>query len=135
MSQTNLSVFSMKTYVNQLHKLKRTRTFLDQADKFKWFFFFSYLVLQVIHVAIVCAGFKETRRVVTLIKSILFYRKQPLHFHFVSDTPGRLVLETLFNTWKLQKGLFVVDVIIIIIYSFLVIKMQTSVLLYPPQYI
>ena len=59
---------------------------------------------QVIHVAIVCAGYKETRRVVTLIKSILFYRKQPLHFHFVSDEPGQHVLKVLFETWKLQKG-------------------------------
>lgn len=58
---------------------------------------------QLIHVAIVCAGYKETRRVVTLMKSILFYRKQPLHFHFVSDQPGRHVLKVLFDTWKLQK--------------------------------
>eukprot|EP00795_Rhopilema_esculentum_P011669 gene11669-21919_t len=60
---------------------------------------------QVLHVAIVCAGFKDSRRVVTLIKSMLFYRHQPLHFHFISDFSARLVLETLFESWKLQQVL------------------------------
>lgn len=58
---------------------------------------------QLLHIAIVCAGYKETRRVVTLIKSILFYRQHPLHFHFISDSAGRHVLQVLFKTWKLQK--------------------------------
>lgn len=60
---------------------------------------------QVLHIAIVCAGFKDSQRVVTLIKSILFYRKHPLHFHFVSDIPAQLVLKTLFETWRLQQVL------------------------------
>ena len=67
-------------------------------------YWFSF-VLQVLHVAIVCAGFKDSRRVVTLIKSMLFYRRQPLHFHFISDEAAHLVLKTLFETWKLQQGI------------------------------
>ena len=66
----------------------------------------SIFLFQVIHVAIVCAGHNSTRDVVTLIKSVLFYRKNPLHFHFISDNMAKLILETLFNTWNLNGGNF-----------------------------
>ena len=55
----------------------------------------------VIDIAIVCAGHSAARDVVTLIKSILFYRRNPLHFHFVSDGTAQHILNTIFNTWKL----------------------------------
>ena len=55
---------------------------------------------EVIHVAIVCAGYNATRSVVTVIKSILFYRKNPLSFYFISDEVGRKVLRNLFDTWQ-----------------------------------
>ncbi|KAG8188320.1 hypothetical protein JTE90_008960 [Oedothorax gibbosus] len=55
---------------------------------------------EVIHVAIVCAGYNSSRSVVTLIKSILFYRKNPLHFHFVADSVAQLILQTLVSTWN-----------------------------------
>lgn len=58
---------------------------------------------EVIHVAIVCAGYNSTRSVVTLIKSILFYRKNPLHFHFISDSVAQLILQTLFRTWLVPE--------------------------------
>lgn len=54
---------------------------------------------EVVHVAIVCAGYNSSRSVVTLVKSILFYRRNPLHLHFVSDAIAQLILQTLFNTW------------------------------------
>jgi hypothetical protein len=54
---------------------------------------------QVIEVAIVCAKFNSTRDVITLIKSILFYRKNPLHFHFISDPTAQHILQTVFSTW------------------------------------
>ena len=58
----------------------------------------------MLHIAIVCAGYKETKRVATLVKSILIYRQHPLTFHFISDIAGRHVLSVLFKTWKLQQG-------------------------------
>ncbi|ELT91285.1 hypothetical protein CAPTEDRAFT_168890 [Capitella teleta] len=54
---------------------------------------------EVIHVAIVCAQYNSSRDVVTLVKSILFYGKHPLHFHFISDTIAQRILETVFRTW------------------------------------
>ncbi|KAL5007500.1 hypothetical protein ScPMuIL_016306 [Solemya velum] len=54
---------------------------------------------EVIQVAIVCAGNNSTRDVITLIKSILFYRKNPLHFHFISDTIAEKILQKVFQTW------------------------------------
>ncbi|XP_004627347.1 LARGE xylosyl- and glucuronyltransferase 2 [Octodon degus] len=54
---------------------------------------------QLLHVAIVCAGLNSSREVVTLVKSMLFYRKNPLHLHLVTDSVARGILETLFRTW------------------------------------
>lgn len=58
---------------------------------------------EVIHVAIVCAGYNSTRTVVTLVKSILFYRRHPVHFHFVTDTPSKNIMDNLFRTWMLPQ--------------------------------
>eukprot|EP00096_Caligus_rogercresseyi_P012646 TRINITY_DN5364_c0_g1_i1.p1 TRINITY_DN5364_c0_g1~~TRINITY_DN5364_c0_g1_i1.p1 ORF type:complete len:743 (+),score=142.12 TRINITY_DN5364_c0_g1_i1:258-2231(+) len=57
----------------------------------------------VLHVGIVVAGYNSSRSVVTLLKSILFYRKHPLHFHFLTDPPTRRVLHTLFHSWKIYQ--------------------------------
>ncbi|XP_036282328.1 LARGE xylosyl- and glucuronyltransferase 2 isoform X7 [Pipistrellus kuhlii] len=54
---------------------------------------------ELLHVAIVCAGHKTSRDVITLVKSLLFYRKNPLHLHLVTDAVARNILETLFHTW------------------------------------
>lgn len=58
---------------------------------------------EVIHVAVVCGGHNATRDVVTLLKSILFYRRNPLHFHFISDNKAHIILEKLFKTWTLNE--------------------------------
>ncbi|XP_047371800.1 xylosyl- and glucuronyltransferase LARGE2 isoform X4 [Sciurus carolinensis] len=54
---------------------------------------------ELLHVAIVCAGYNSSREVITLVKSMLFYRRNPLHLHLVTDTVARNILETLFRTW------------------------------------
>lgn len=56
----------------------------------------------VVHVAMVVAGYTTCRTAVTLIKSILFHRHSPLHFHFVSDHTARHTLKVLFETWQLR---------------------------------
>ena len=56
-----------------------------------------------IQVAIVCAGPDASRTVVTLVKSILFYRRNPVHFHFISDSKARDILATLFSTWRIPE--------------------------------
>lgn len=58
---------------------------------------------EVIHVAIVCAGHNSTRDVVTLIKSVLFYRRNPLHVHFISDPIAHVILSKLFETWNVAE--------------------------------
>ena len=58
---------------------------------------------QVIQVAIVCAGADASRTVVTMIKSILFYRHNPIHFHFISDKEARSILSLLFETWSIPQ--------------------------------
>ncbi|XP_053416367.1 xylosyl- and glucuronyltransferase LARGE2 isoform X2 [Nycticebus coucang] len=54
---------------------------------------------ELLHVAIVCAGHNSSRDLITLVKSILFYRKNPLHLHLVTNAVARNILETLFHTW------------------------------------
>ena len=61
---------------------------------------------ETIHVAIVCAGSNASRTVVTLVKSILFYRRNPIHFHFLSDLTARTILTRLAATWKLPQVTF-----------------------------
>jgi glycosyltransferase-like protein LARGE len=61
-------------------------------------------ILQVIHVATVCAGHNATRDIVTLLKSVLFYRKNPLHFHFIVDKAAQIILDALFKTWHLNES-------------------------------
>ncbi|XP_020899478.1 LARGE xylosyl- and glucuronyltransferase 2 [Exaiptasia diaphana] len=77
--------------MNQVHKVNKTScsdaTSISQCE--------------MIHIAVVCAGHDTTRQAITLIKSIIFYRRNPLHFHFLSDTVSELILSTLFKTWQL----------------------------------
>lgn len=54
-----------------------------------------------VHVAIVCAGINASRAVVTLVKSILFHRRHPVTFHFISDPAARRTLAHLAATWRL----------------------------------
>ena len=56
-----------------------------------------------IQICMVIAGSNSTRIAVTLLKSILFYRRHLIHLHFLTDEPTKTVLETLFNTWKLPQ--------------------------------
>uniref|UniRef100_A0AAR2LC36 LARGE xylosyl- and glucuronyltransferase 1 n=1 Tax=Pygocentrus nattereri TaxID=42514 RepID=A0AAR2LC36_PYGNA len=54
---------------------------------------------ETIHMAIVCAGYNASRDVVTLVKSVLFHRRNPLHFHFITDSIAQQILASLFRTW------------------------------------
>ncbi|XP_037086454.1 LARGE xylosyl- and glucuronyltransferase 1-like [Pollicipes pollicipes] len=56
-----------------------------------------------VSVVIVCAGYNSTRSVVTLIKSLLFYRRHPLHFYFLVDEVAEQVLSHLFHTWGVPQ--------------------------------
>lgn len=58
---------------------------------------------ELLHVAIVCAGYNASRDVVTLVKSILFHRKNPLHFHLITDSVARQILQTLFQSWMVPS--------------------------------
>eukprot|EP00095_Tigriopus_kingsejongensis_P005592 snap_masked-scaffold12_size759060-processed-gene-6.2 protein:Tk05592 transcript:snap_masked-scaffold12_size759060-processed-gene-6.2-mRNA-1 annotation:"glycosyltransferase-like protein large2" len=58
---------------------------------------------ETLQIAIVCSGHQTTRSVVTLLKSILFFRKHPIHFHFVTNNTTQPMLHTLFQTWDLPQ--------------------------------
>nr|CAB3251538.1 glycosyltransferase-like protein LARGE2 [Phallusia mammillata] len=56
-----------------------------------------------IQVAMVCVGFSTNRQMVTLIKSILHYRKHHLHFHIFVNQQSKTVLGTMFRTWNVPN--------------------------------
>ncbi|XP_063325901.1 xylosyl- and glucuronyltransferase LARGE2s [Pelmatolapia mariae] len=58
---------------------------------------------ELIHVACVCAGHNASRDVVTLVKSVLFHRRNPLHFHFITDTVANRILSSLFRSWMVPS--------------------------------
>ncbi|XP_075871060.1 xylosyl- and glucuronyltransferase LARGE2s [Nelusetta ayraudi] len=58
---------------------------------------------ELIHVACVCAGYNASRDVVTLVKSVLFHRRNPLHFHFITDAVARRILGALFQSWMVPS--------------------------------
>uniref|UniRef100_A0AAX7UV51 LARGE xylosyl- and glucuronyltransferase 2 n=1 Tax=Astatotilapia calliptera TaxID=8154 RepID=A0AAX7UV51_ASTCA len=58
---------------------------------------------RLIHVACVCAGHNASRDVVTLVKSVLFHRRNPLHFHFITDTVANRILSSLFQSWMVPS--------------------------------
>ena len=58
---------------------------------------------QAVQVALVCAGAEASRTVITLIKSILFYRRSPVHLHFISDSVARKILGHLFESWRIPQ--------------------------------
>ncbi|XP_057340323.1 xylosyl- and glucuronyltransferase LARGE1-like [Microplitis mediator] len=54
-----------------------------------------------IEIAMVCAGYNSTQSLITVIKSLLFYRTKPLRFHFIVDEISNRTLTVLFKTWNL----------------------------------
>lgn len=69
-------------------------------------FYIFKVKCDTVHVAMVCAGYNSTFALVTVAKSILFYRTNPLHFHLLVDEIARKTLSTLFRTWDLPHGLY-----------------------------
>ncbi|KAK6294804.1 hypothetical protein J4Q44_G00356340 [Coregonus suidteri] len=63
----------------------------------------TVLKCELIHVACVCAGHNASRDVVTLVKSILFHRRNPLHFHFITDAVANQILSSLFQSWMVPS--------------------------------
>lgn len=59
---------------------------------------------EVIHVGLVCSGYRSNLYVHVLAKSIFFYRNNPLHFHIVVNKVSEKVLKTLFDTWAVPQG-------------------------------
>ncbi|XP_061885639.1 xylosyl- and glucuronyltransferase LARGE2s isoform X2 [Entelurus aequoreus] len=57
----------------------------------------------MIHIACVCAGHNASRDVVTLVKSVLFHRRNPLHFHFITDAVANQILSSLFQSWMVPS--------------------------------
>lgn len=59
---------------------------------------------EVIHVGLVCSGYKTVLFLHVMLKSIFFYRHNPIHFHIISNKVSENILRTLFDTWAVPLG-------------------------------
>lgn len=58
-------------------------------------------ICEVVHLALVVSGSATVRRLMVVVKSILFHRRNPIHLHFLSDTKTEQSLAMIFQTWQL----------------------------------
>ncbi|KAG4072697.1 hypothetical protein HA402_001809 [Bradysia odoriphaga] len=63
----------------------------------------TYNNCTVVHIASVCAGTNSTRSLLQMVKSILYYRSSPLHFHILTDVGTEEHLKNSFQKWNLPK--------------------------------
>lgn len=63
---------------------------------------------EVIHIGFVCTGHKPVLYLMTTLKSLFFYRTNPLHFHIMVNKFSNNTLQTLFDTWDVPDGNFYV---------------------------
>lgn len=53
-----------------------------------------------IHTVMIVGGYNASRESVITIKSVLIYRHDAIHFHFIVDDKARQVLEAVMTTWQ-----------------------------------
>lgn len=61
---------------------------------------------EVIHIGSVCSGFSATLHFHTLLKSLYFYRVNPIHFHIITNKVSENILRTLFDSWDVPQGMY-----------------------------
>ena len=75
-----------------LHLLEESKGILNTPENFE------SRKYETIHVAIMINNTKQSAMV---LKSVLFYRHSPIHFHFITNSADQKVLETMLSTWQL----------------------------------
>ena len=65
---------------------------------------FNFLPFQKKHLVLQCTGADYTRESIFLLKTILHFRKSPLHLHILADAIGNSTVSLLLDTWQLPAG-------------------------------
>lgn len=60
---------------------------------------------EVIHIGSVCSGSTSILNYHTLLKSLHFYRINPIHFHIITNNASEYILRTLFDSWDVPQGM------------------------------
>ncbi|KAB0790557.1 hypothetical protein PPYR_15029 [Photinus pyralis] len=58
---------------------------------------------EVVHVGVVCSGYKSNLYFHTMLKSFYFHSNNPIHFHIMANKISKKVLKTLFDTWAVPQ--------------------------------
>lgn len=59
---------------------------------------------EVLHLGFVCSGSSAILHFHVLLKSLYFYRVNPIHFHIITNKPFQNILQTLFDSWNVPQG-------------------------------
>lgn len=59
---------------------------------------------ETIHIGLVCSGSTSILFFHTLLKSIYFYRVNPIHFHIITNKVSENILRSLFDSWHVPQG-------------------------------
>ncbi|KAK0183505.1 hypothetical protein PV327_001542 [Microctonus hyperodae] len=95
------STNTLTSMITPKFEITNKLTFNVQDNSLKYFNYQEKC--SIIHIAMVCSGYNSTQSLITVVKSILFYRSKPLHFHFIIDHIANRTLKILFDTWNLPQ--------------------------------
>ena len=56
-----------------------------------------------LHIGVLVTSHTSCRNVPLLVKSIMMYGHNPIHFHFITNSTFKTILETLIDTWELPS--------------------------------
>ncbi|KAI4501740.1 hypothetical protein M0802_003075 [Mischocyttarus mexicanus] len=90
----NIPSIAIDLLKNNLHKISTNNQLSNNRSEVK---------CELVQIAMVCAGYNSTFSLVTVVKSILYHRTKPLHFHLIVDEIAKRTLITLFKTWDLPS--------------------------------
>ncbi|XP_014601591.1 PREDICTED: glycosyltransferase-like protein LARGE2 isoform X2 [Polistes canadensis] len=90
----NIPSIAIDVLKNNLQKLSVNKQLSNNRSEVK---------CEYVQIAMVCAGYNSTFSLVTVVKSILYHRTKPLHFHLIVDEIAKRTLITLFKTWDLPS--------------------------------
>lgn len=96
-SKNEISAEKLDEDVIQSHILPANKG-LDSADVDRH--------CEVIHIGSVCAGYSSILNFHTLLKSLYFYRINPIHFHLITNKASEISLRTLFDSWNVPQGMY-----------------------------
>lgn len=99
------SKFIIKPKITKINHDIQDKTFLvNESKELNLEEQFKISHCELLHVGLVCAGYNSNLQFFTMLKSILFYTNNPIHFHILANKLSVKVLSVLIDTWSIPQG-------------------------------